>query len=139
MSALNAQLRAQYPEPEATHFELNPLEVAAGESTFPVGYLDEEAVACGALRCLAEHVAEIKRMFVVSHARGRGFSGAILSAPLENAARELGVRRLILETGPRQLPALALYRRAGFVPIQRFGEYVGSELSLCMAKELEPG
>jgi len=53
---------------------------------------------------------------------------------LEDSARKLGIRRLVLETGPRQLEALALYRRAGFVAIPRFGEYTHSELSLCMGK-----
>jgi putative acetyltransferase len=47
------------------------------------------------------------------------------------------MRRLVLETGPRQLAALALYRRAGFVAIPRFGEYTHSELSLCMGKDLQ--
>jgi len=56
----------------------------------------------------------------------------MLSA-LENAARGLGVRRLVLETGLRQPAALALYQRAGFAPIERFGEYVQSGLSLCLA------
>ena len=73
--------------------------------------------------------------FVIPAVRGRGFSRSMLTA-LEDSARELGIRRLVLETGPRQLEALALYRRAGFVAIPRFGEYTHSELSLCMGKDL---
>ena len=94
-----------------------------------------EPVACGAVRCLAAEVAEIKRMYVIPAARGRGFSTSMLAA-LEGQGRQLGVRRLVLETGPRQLEALALYRRAGYVSIPRFGEYLNSELSLCMGKDL---
>jgi hypothetical protein len=41
-----------------------------------------------------------------------------------------------LETGPRQPDAIALYRGAGFVEIPLFGEYVGGEFSVCMAKDL---
>ncbi len=74
-------------------------------------------------------------MYVVPAARGARVGAAILDA-LEGEARALGVGRLVLETGERQPEALALYRRAGFVAIPRFGEYVGSELSLCMAKAL---
>lgn len=74
-------------------------------------------------------------MYVVPAVRGRGFSRSILAA-LEDGALTLGIRRLVLETGPRQLQALALYRRAGFVVIPCFGEYTHSELSLCMAKDL---
>ena len=29
-----------------------------------------------------------------------------------------------------------LYTRAGFAPVEAFGEYVGSELSVCMAMDL---
>jgi GNAT superfamily N-acetyltransferase len=135
IEALNAELSAQYPEPGATHFRLDADEVAADKGAFLVGYLDGEPVACGAIRCIDAGVAEIKRMFVIPAVRGRGFSRSMLTA-LEDSARKLGIRRLVLETGPRQLEALALYRRAGFVAIPRFGEYTHSELSLCMGKDL---
>jgi GNAT superfamily N-acetyltransferase len=80
-------------------------------------------------------VAEIKRMYVTPGARGRGVGRFILDE-LEAVARQLGIRRLVLETGPRQPEALALYRRAGYVEIPLFGEYVGAEFSVCMAKNL---
>jgi putative acetyltransferase len=137
MEPLNAELRARYPEPGATHFRLDAEEVAANKGAFLIGYLHGEPVACGAIRCIDEGVAEIKRMYVIPSVRGRGFSRSILAA-LEENARKIAVRRLVLETGPRQLEALALYRRAGFVPIPRFGEYTISELSLCMGKDLHP-
>jgi len=138
IEALNAELSAQYPEPGATHFRLDAAEVSADKGTFVIGYLHDVPVACGAMRCIDAGVAEIKRMYVVPSARGRGFSRFILAA-LEENARQLGVRRLLLETGPRQIQALALYRRAGFVPVPRFGEYTHSELSLCMGKDLPSG
>jgi ribosomal protein S18 acetylase RimI-like enzyme len=59
---------------------------------------------------------------------------------LEDIARRLGATRIVLETGPRQPEALALYRRAGFAEIPLFGDYLHSphpELSVCMAKSLE--
>jgi GNAT superfamily N-acetyltransferase len=58
---------------------------------------------------------------------------------LEAEARRLGAIRLVLETGPRQPEAIALYSRAGFSPIPLFGDYLNSphpELSVCMAKDL---
>ncbi|WP_437338073.1 GNAT family N-acetyltransferase [Sorangium sp. So ce394] len=57
---------------------------------------------------------------------------------LEEQALALGRTRLVLETGVRQPEAIALYRRAGFVEIPPFGEYLGSPLSVCMGKDL-PG
>jgi putative acetyltransferase len=59
-----------------------------------------------------------------------------LLAALEAEAQTLGLSRLVLETGVRQREAIALYRRAGFVDVTPFGEYVSSPLSVCMAKDL---
>ena len=120
ISELNEELSARYPEEGATHFRLDADEVAPGR---------------GAVRRIEDGVGEIKRMYVRSAARGRGVGAAILAA-LEAEARRLDVTRLVLETGERQLEALALYRRAGFVVIPPFGEYVDSPLSVCLAKEL---
>ncbi|MCI0334681.1 MAG: GNAT family N-acetyltransferase [Planctomycetes bacterium] len=77
-------------------------------------------------------------MYVAPAARGRGVGRQIFIA-LEAEARRLGVRRLVLETGPRQPEAIALYARAGFVQIPLYGEYRDTphpELSVCMAKDL---
>jgi len=90
--------------------------VARAEDGTPLG--------CGALRELGDGAAEVKRMFVVPAARGRGVSKAVLGA-LEDAARERGWTTLRLETGPRQPEAIALYTGAGYDPIGAFGAYVG--------------
>jgi hypothetical protein len=42
----------------------------------------------------------------------------------------------MLETGVRQPEAIGLYESAGFSRTDAFGEYVGSALSVCMAKPL---
>ena len=55
-------------------------------------------------------------MFVVPEAQGRGLSRLLLTA-LEDAARELGYRRLRLDTGDRQPVALHLYVSAGYCEI----------------------
>jgi GNAT superfamily N-acetyltransferase len=81
------------------------------------------AVGCGALRALGDGVAEVKRMYVVPEARGRGVSKLVL-AGLEDAARSRGWTLLRLETGPRQPEAIALYEGAGYRPIPAFGGYV---------------
>ena len=135
IEALNAELTLRYPEDGATHFRLEPEEVAPGRGVFLVAYVEDEAVGCGAVRLLGGEGAEIKRMYVREAARGRGVGRAMLAA-LEAEARALGARRLLLETGERQHEAICLYESAGFVRIERFGEYVDSPLSVCMAKEL---
>ncbi len=133
--ALNAELESRYPEDGANFFRLEPHEVSDGRGGFFIAYADGEPVGCGAVRRIEPTVAEIKRMYVAPDARGRGVGGHIL-CELEAEAVRLGVRRIVLETGPRQPEAIALYRRSGFDEIPLFGEYVGSQFSVCMAKNL---
>lgn len=88
-------------------------EMAPPDGVFVVLYEDGEAVAGGGLRRLDEGVAEIKRMFVVAEARGRGHGRRVLDE-LEAAAAELGYRRLRLDTAQSMTTAIALYRGVGY-------------------------
>lgn len=82
--------------------------------------------------------AEIKRMFVVARARGRGLARAIL-AELETTAAAAGRTRMVLETGRKQPEAIALYRSCGYEPVTKFGYYRHEELSVCLGKPLTSG
>jgi GNAT superfamily N-acetyltransferase len=145
ITELNAELSALHPEPGATHFRLNPSEVAPGAGIFVVARWHGRPVGCGALRCIRNpelvrevgpNAAEIKRMYVAPDLRGRGIGRAVLHR-LEAEARTLGVSRLVLETGSRQVEPIALYRRAGFTEIPAYGEYLLSPgTSVCMSKTL---
>lgn len=136
IDSLNAELRGMYPEPGATHFNLQAEEVADGRGVFLIVYREGTPVGCGALRVLDAETAELKRMYVSPALRGTGL-GRRLVAALEAEARALGVRRLVLETGVRQTAALALYRATGFHPIPLFGEYCRSpDTSVCLGKNL---
>jgi putative acetyltransferase len=79
--------------------------------------------------------AELKRMFVSPDARGAGVATALL-AEVEATAEQAGVTRLVLETGPKQPEAIALYEKHGYASIPNFGPYEGDPLSLCFAKDL---
>jgi GNAT superfamily N-acetyltransferase len=135
IAALNDELSALYPETGANHFRLDTEEVLEGRGAFLLAVRRGRPVGCGAIRRLDEHTAEIKRMYVAPEARGAGVGRAVLRA-LEGEARQLGVTRIVLETGERQLRALALYESSGFVQIPAWGEYVGSPVSVCMEKRL---
>ncbi|MEW6279773.1 MAG: GNAT family N-acetyltransferase [Candidatus Eremiobacterota bacterium] len=133
---LNRELEALYPEDGTPrHFRLDPAEVAPGRGAFLLARLEGKAVACGAVRLLDEGTAEIKRMYTVPEARGRGLAAALL-ARLEQLARDLGARQVVLETGPRQREAVRLYERAGYRAIPPFGAYEDSPLSLFLGKPL---
>ena len=136
IGALNDELRGVYSEPGATHFRLDPEEVTGGRGTFLIVYRGGVPVGCGAIRLLDAETAELKRMYVDPAVRGTGLGRRLVTA-LEAAARALGVRRLVLETGVRQAAALALYRATGFHPIPLYGEYcLSPETSICLGKDL---
>ena len=79
--------------------------------------------------------AEVKRMFVLPAARGLKLGQRILDR-LEEQARREGITCVRLETGIHQAAALALYRGAGYVEREPFGEYQPDPLSVFMEKTL---
>lgn len=81
--------------------------------TFLVFYDDSRPLACGGLRPTSIWTAEIRRMFVQSHARGHGLGHFVLES-LEREACKLGYRFVELETGERNLAAQALYVGCGY-------------------------
>lgn len=81
----------------------------------------------GALKLLGDCSGELKSMRTHPDFLRRGVGAALLEHIIA-AARSRGVRRLSLETGsgPAFEPALALYRRRGFVSGEAFGDYTPS-------------
>jgi GNAT superfamily N-acetyltransferase len=92
--------------------------VAAAEMVPPDGAFvvvreDGRPVAGGGIRRLAPDVCEIKRMYVVPEARGRGHGRRVLEA-LEGVAVRLGYRRARLDTAQSMTIAMAMYESAGY-------------------------
>jgi GNAT superfamily N-acetyltransferase len=135
LHALDSESQARYPFDLSKHFKVDPGEFVEGRGLFLLAYLDERPVGCGAIRLLESGDAEIKRMYVAPAARGQGVARGVLHE-LEAEARRLGAPRMILETGNKQVEALALYRREGFEEIPRYEPYVDAEHSICMAKRI---
>jgi GNAT superfamily N-acetyltransferase len=103
---------AQMPKAGAT-------ELGRPGGMFVVGFEHGIPVYCGGIKQLPDGACEIKRMFVVPEARGRGVARALL-AELEERARSLGYGLARLDTGPRQTTAQRIYERAGYEPIGNF-------------------
>jgi GNAT superfamily N-acetyltransferase len=80
-------------------------------------------------------VAEVRRMYVSPPFRGRGLAKTILIR-LEQTARTVGCRLMILETGLAQPEALGLYRSSGYRDVPAFGHYAGYPLSVHLGKQL---
>lgn len=100
--------------PTATPEELSP-----PHGAFVAVFEDGRPVAGGGLKRLDDAACEIKRMYVVPEARGRGV-GRVLLAALEDEARRLGYRLARLDTGDQQPRAQRLYERAGYRAIGNF-------------------
>jgi len=77
-------------------------------------------------------------MFVSRGNRRSGAARAILEE-LEARAVRFGYSVLRLETGNRQLPAMALYESCGFKRIPPFGEHADDPTSVCYEKVIVAG
>lgn len=100
-----------------------PDELGPPDGAFLIGRDgDGRAVCCGGIKRFAAGIAEIKRMYVVPDARGRGVARQLLDH-LEDAARQRGCAIVRLDTGDRQPGAQRLYARAGY---REVGNYNGN-------------
>lgn len=81
----------------------------------------ETVLGCVALRRLDGEAAEMKRLYLRSEGRGRGFGRALTEAALSEA-RRLGYRRVRLDTVPGMEAAQAIYRALGFREIGPYRE-----------------
>lgn len=121
---------------------VDPEEFTEPGGRFLVAYDGTEPVAMGSWRFVPPgdpvpslRPAEIKRMYVVDTARGRGLARAMLRH-LEESAHDAGADRMVLEAGTQQVAALALYRNSGYEPITKFGYYADVESSINFGKAL---
>ncbi len=108
------------------------------QGTMLVAYLDDVAVACGAVVRHDDMTAEVKRMFTRPRYRRRGIARHLLGA-LEKTAAELGYRRMVPETGVPQTAAQVLYERAGYARIPCWSPLDLDPSSVCFARELDRG
>ena len=95
--------------------------MAPPTGAFLVAYMNGHAVACGGLKAEAPGTCEIKRMFVGGEARRRGVARRLLAA-LEDEARRLGYRRVVLDTAAPLGEAEALYRTAGYQVVPAYND-----------------
>jgi ribosomal protein S18 acetylase RimI-like enzyme len=127
---------ARYYEELARRFEAGfdiaaalPLEEA--DLTPPRGLvlvarMDGQPVGCGAVKLAEPDIAEIKRMWVATAARGQGV-GRRLLAELEARAVAAGKSIARLETNRSLVEAIALYQGRGYREVAPFNDEVHAD------------
>src|SRR5262249_44778551 len=92
---------------------------------------------CAALREIGKGICEMKRLYVRPAFRRLG-AGRMLAQRIIEAAREIGYKRMRLDTLSSMKPAIALYESLGFAKIPAYYENP-SKLAVFMELELGAG
>ncbi|HZK99288.1 MAG TPA: GNAT family N-acetyltransferase [Caulobacteraceae bacterium] len=105
-------------EPKDTEILGDPEGAIVGNGGFVFFAVEDgEAIGCVAMIAMADGGFEIVKMAVDETRRGHGAGRALMAACVERG-RTIGAPRLYLESGLALEPALALYRRFGFVDLE---------------------
>ncbi|MFC5661596.1 GNAT family N-acetyltransferase [Kitasatospora misakiensis] len=110
-------------------------DLAPPTGVFLLGRYGGEPDACAGLRTVDATTVELTRVYVRPSRRGSG-GGARLLAAVEEAARALGARRIVLDTRLDLVEARTLYGRHGYreIPAYSHGPYA----EVWYAKDLAP-
>lgn len=83
-----------------------------------------------ALKIIENQSIELCKMGVTPKARGTGI-GSIIGEAALTKAKELGVKRVYLETNSSLLSAISLYKKLGFVQIKNFSSlYTRADMAM---------
>jgi N-acetylglutamate synthase-like GNAT family acetyltransferase len=79
------------------------------------------------VRRFTDDVAELKRLYVGRDCRGIGLGARLCIAAIDDA-RALGYRLLRLDTTQKSVEAIGLFRKLGFIKIERYNQDPFAEL-----------
>ena len=127
---------ARYGGPDGA--AVDPAEFRPPRGLFLVAEVDGGPAGCGAWRLHGPGTVEIKRVYVEPAFRRRRLAQMVVDE-LESSAARAGHRSVVLNTGKRQPEALALYRRAGYVPVPGYGIYADAPGAVFLGKDLLSG
>ncbi|MFF9394619.1 GNAT family N-acetyltransferase [Streptomyces griseoluteus] len=96
-------------------------ELASPTGELLVARYGGEPAGSAGVRLLAPETAELTRVFLYAHTRGRGGAAPLVRAA-EDAARALGARRMILDTRTDLVEARTLYARLGYTETERHND-----------------
>jgi ribosomal protein S18 acetylase RimI-like enzyme len=91
--------------------------------------LDKEMAGTVALKYTSQNVYELTKMAVDEKFRGQKIGEALAQAAIKKA-KSLGANKIILYSSTKLKPALALYRKLGFVEVAVDGPYKRSDVKM---------
>jgi len=124
--------------PPGSVFALDLSGLKSSDVTVWSAWRGRRIASIGALKMLHDRTAEVKSMRTHPDFLRLGAAAAILEHIIATA-QSRGVMALSLETGSGEAfePALALYRRRGFVNGDAFSDYVASDFNQFLHLKLE--
>ena len=103
------------PDPSGTDEDLEAIDESyhLNHGYFGVMEDDGKVFATIGLRRVDDHCCELRKMYMLSGYRGKGYGGQLMRFAL-NKAQKLGYQRVVLETASPLIEAIALYEKYGF-------------------------
>jgi putative acetyltransferase len=98
-----------------------PGEYAPPSGRLILAILGDSQAGCAALRKINESTCEMKRLYVRPEFRKKGI-GRELAEQIIKVARQIGYKRMRLDTVPAMKEAVSLYHSLGFTEIAPYGE-----------------
>jgi GNAT superfamily N-acetyltransferase len=102
-------------------------DLAPPSGAFLLGRYGDAPAACAGLRVLDPGTVELTRVFVRPAVRGTG-GGSRLLAAVDEAARDMGARRIVLDTRLDLVEARTLYARHGYAEIPALSDRPYAEI-----------
>jgi putative acetyltransferase len=124
--------------PPGHSFALDLSGLQADDVTMWAAHSGDQVAAIGAMKRLDDKRGEVKSMRTHPDFLRQGLAAALLETIIDHAQAQ-GLSLLSLETGsgPAFEPALALYRKRGFVNGAAFGDYVLTDFNQCLHLTLD--
>ncbi len=86
-----------------------------------LAYCDGELSGCIGLKKIDEQNCEMKRLYVRPQFRGKKIGSRLVEKVITDA-KEIGYKYMLLDTFPFLKPAIHMYTKFGFYPIERYND-----------------
>lgn len=115
-NSLNFELCFQNFEKEISDI---PSQYSEPSGAIILCYDEDKPIGCVGLRKFGEGICEMKRLYLRKGARGKG-TGRILAERIIEKAKELGYKKMQLDTIETMKEAISLYKSIGFKEISTY-------------------